>query len=79
MLSETKPALSEQNLEGHLGQPVPSPYFTKLRHLVWDMGAQKHQERVSEGLGHLSLPLQCLAKGITSPCGRHEALCPSLV
>lgn len=46
---------------------------------MWDVGAQKHHERVSEGLGHLSLPLQCLSKGITSPCGKHEALCPSLV
>lgn len=43
------------------------------------MSAQKNNEKVSEGLGCVSPPVQCLATGIVSPCGKHEALCPSLV
>lgn len=43
------------------------------------MGAQKNPEKVGEGLGRVSSPLQCLAMGIVSPCGKHEALHPPLV
>lgn len=72
-----RPNLPFLNRTWEVTWEVHGPYLTEMRYLVWNMGAQKNDERVSESLGCVSPPLQCLAKRFISPCGEHEAICPS--